>query len=85
MRMVQLHEQRNPDGVDTGEGESDDEALFDETAGEAEMPETAVEGEFDDEAGLEMLEGEWEDEESSDSDAEDKPRRQPVICSVTTG
>ncbi|KAG9392490.1 hypothetical protein J8273_5484 [Carpediemonas membranifera] len=35
------------------------------------MPETAVEGEFDDEAGLEMLEGEWEDEESSDSDAED--------------
>ncbi|KAG9389757.1 hypothetical protein J8273_8431 [Carpediemonas membranifera] len=69
--MVQLHDQRNPDGVDTGEGESDDEALFDETAGEAEMPETAVEGEFDDEAGLEMLEGEWEDEESSDSDAED--------------
>ncbi|KAG9392646.1 hypothetical protein J8273_6008 [Carpediemonas membranifera] len=71
IRMVQLHDQRKPEGDDTGEGESDDEALFDETAGEAEMPETAVEGESDDEAGLEMLEGEWEDEESSDSDAED--------------
>ncbi|KAG9391997.1 hypothetical protein J8273_6727 [Carpediemonas membranifera] len=71
MRMVQLHDQRKPEGGDTGEGESDDEALFDETAGEAEMPETVVEGEFDETAGLEMLEGEWEDEESSDSDAED--------------
>ncbi|KAG9395288.1 hypothetical protein J8273_0516 [Carpediemonas membranifera] len=51
MRMVQLHDQRKPEGGDTGEGESDDEALFDETAGEAEMPETAVEGDSDDEAG----------------------------------
>ncbi|KAG9392770.1 hypothetical protein J8273_5911 [Carpediemonas membranifera] len=47
IRMVQLHDQRKPEGDDTGEGESDDEA------------------------GLEMLEGEWEDEESSDSDVED--------------